>query len=367
MSFSRKSGIVAERIIIGLLTVILGNAFSVRGEGIQGSPPPAADFSGVKKFLELTAILEQDKEPNQEQWDALFATPGYDVLTKSEFQRDFFVEQFRLAFMPSRADALKEQMKKDTGFRAQFLPHYLRAKAMRPEIERWTAVQRPAELYDEALAKARALLPEGAVAGWPAAAFVIFAPDARGYDPVVLDALYCMDKGGRLADLVGHEFHHYYRNRLVDLSQDQSTLSVINQIHAEGIADLIDKAVWIGKPESALAPNERDFVKLYRQSPSVIRTMDELFSRMNEMKTGRGKLGFELRRAVPQSGHPTGLYMAILILEEFGKPALVRAADDPFAFFRLYQEAAAKRGGDTPHFSDKALAFLGKLARFLER
>jgi len=367
MSFPRKSCFVAKRIFISLIAMLVFGGLSGRGKGLQDTQQPAADFSGVKKFLELTAVLEQDGEPTREQWDALFATPGYAVLTESEFQKDFFAERFRLAFMPSRADALKEQMKKDTGFRAQFLPHYLRAKAMRREIERWTAVQRPAELYDEALAKARALLPEGAVAGWPAVAFVIFAPDARGYDPVVLDALYCMGKGGRLADLVGHEFHHYYRNRLVDLNQDQGTLGVINQIHAEGIADLIDKAEWIGKPESALAPNEKDFVQLYRQSPSVIRTMDELFSRMNEMKTGRGELGFELRRAVPQSGHPTGLYMATLILEELGKPALVGVADDPFAFFRLYQEAAARKHGDTPRFSNRAMVFLERLARFLEK
>jgi len=209
--------------------------------------------------------------------------------------------------------------------------------------------------------KARALLPEGAVSGWPAVSFVIFAPDSRGYDPVVLDVLSCMDKGGRLAGLVGHEFHHYYRNRLVDLNQDQGALWIINQIHAEGIVDLIDKAEWTRKPEADLAPNEKEFVKLYRESPSILRIMDDLLARMSERKTGRGELGNELRRAVPQVGHPTGLYMATLILEEMGKAALAGVAGDPFAFFRLYQEAALKRGGDAPRFSDKALAFLDRL------
>ncbi len=362
MSFHRISSVRAGQIFAALLAILLGSGLYVRAEPLQNAQPPAADFSGLEKFLELTSILEKDQEPAPEQWDTLFATPGYAVLLQEEFRKDFFAERFRLAFMPSRADALEEQIKKETGFRARFLPHYLRVKKMRGAIERWVAEQRPAELYAEALEKARSLLPEGAISGWPAVSFVIFAPDARGYDPVVLDVLYCMDKGGLLVNLVGHEFHHYYRNRLVDLNQDQSTLWVINQIHAEGIADLIDKAEWTRRPEADLGPNERDFVKLYRESPSVLRTMDEILARMSEMKTGRGELGFELRRAVPQSGHPTGLYMAMLVLEELGKSALLGAADDPFAFFRLYQEAAAKRGGDTPRFSDKALAFLDSLA-----
>ena len=362
MAVHRMSALAGGRILVALSAVLLAGALLVRGEAVQDARPPAADFSGLQRFLELTAILAEDREPAAEQWDALFATPGYAVLTRSEFQKDFFVERFRLAFMPSRAEALKEQLKKDTGFRAQFLPHYLRAKAMRPEIERWMAEVKPAEIYREAAEKAGALLPGGAIVDWPAVAFVIFAPDSRGYDPVVLDALFCMDLGGRLADMVGHEFHHYYRNRFVDLTQDQSTLWVIGQIHAEGIADLIDKAEWTRQKEEALTPREKDFVKLYRESPSIIRTMDDFLTRMSEMKTGRGELGFQLRRAVPQSGHPTGLYMALLILEQLGRSAIVKVAYDPFGFFRLYQEAAVKRGGDTPRFSDAAMKFLDALA-----
>jgi len=362
MIFRRESVHERGRILVGLLVVLLAGALGAQGAAGQDALPPAADFSGLQKFLEITAILAEDKEPAAQQWAALFATPGYAVLTQSEFTRDFFIERFRLAFMPSRAEALKEQLKKDTGFRAQFLPHYLRAKALRPEIERWMAGLKPAEIYVEAAEKAGALLPEGAVSDWPAVSFVIFAPDSRGYDPVVLDALFCMDLGGGLADMVGHEFHHYYRNRFVDLTQDQSTLWVIGQVHGEGIADLIDKAEWTRRRDEALTPRERDFVKLYKESPAVIRTMDDLLTRMSVMKTGRGELGFQLRRAVPQSGHPTGLYMALVILEEFGRPAIVKAAFDPFAFFRLYQEVAVKRGGDTPRFSEAAMKFLEALA-----
>ena len=350
------------RLVTALIAVLLAGAFFAGGDRPLKSGSAVADFSGLDRFLELTAVLEKDKEPAKEQWDALFATPGYAVLLRNEFQKDYFVERFRLAFMPSRAEALKEQMKKDTGLRAKILPHYVRVKAVRGAIERWRAEQRPDEVYAEAARKAGSLLPEGAVSGLPDISFVIFAPDSRGYDPVVLDVLYCMDKGGALADLVGHEFHHYYRNRFVDLTQDQTTLGFLNQIHAEGIADLIDKASWIRKPEAGLTPDEAAFVKLYRDTPAVFRIIDDLLIRMSGMRTGRWSLGNDLRKAVPQSGHPTGLFMAMLIDEEVGREALVGVAVDPFGFFRLYQQAAVKRGGETPRFSDKALAFLDRLA-----
>ena len=346
----------------GFAALFLAGVLSAPGDVVQKRGSAGADFSGLDWFLELTAVLEKDEEPAKEQWDALFATPGYAVLLRNEFQRDYFVERFRLAFMPSRTDALKEQMKKDTGLRAKILPHYVRVKAVRGAIVRWRAEQRPGEVYADAARKAGSLLPEGAVSGMPDISFVIFAPDSRGYDPVVLDVLYCIEKGGALADLVGHEFHHYYRNRFVDLTQDQTTLGVLNQIHGEGIADLIDKAGWTRKPEADLTPDEAAFVKLYRDTPSVFRTMDDLLARMSGMKTGRGSLGNELRKAVPQSGHPTGLYLAMVIDEELGREALVGVAVDPFAFFRLYQQAAVKKGGETPRFSDRALAFLDRLA-----
>jgi hypothetical protein len=182
------------RVAFGLSAVLLAGTLWARAQAGQDEAPPGADFSGLRQFLEITAILAAEQEPTAEQWEALFATPGYAVLIEREFQRDFFIERFRLAFMPSQAEALKERMAKETGLLAKILPHYLRVKAMRPEIERWMAGAESADLYREAVEKARALLPPGAAEGWPSVAFVIFAPDARGYDPVVLDAMFCMDQ-----------------------------------------------------------------------------------------------------------------------------------------------------------------------------
>ncbi len=320
------------------------------------------DFSGVEKFLELTALLEKDQEPSKEQWEALFATPGYRILIKNEFRPDFFMMRFRLAFMPSKKAELAAQMKKDTGWRGQFLPHYLRAgkerEALRAEINRLKGMS----FIKTAVERAKAFLPPFAVQSYPPVSFVVFAPDARGYNPVVLDILYTMDEKDSLIDFVAHEFHHYYKDWLTGLNPD--VLWVIDQIHAEGIADQVNRGAWFHDQERFAVESQKErnkqFLELYEKSPEVIREMDRLFGLMNDREGDLALLGAELRSIIPQSGHPTGFYMANIILKNLGKEALVEDIGNPFAFLRRYSRAAAK-DEDAPTFSAKALAYLSQL------
>jgi hypothetical protein len=320
------------------------------------------DFSGVEKFLELTTLLENDQEPTKEQWDALFATPGYRILIKNEFRPDFLMTRFRLAFMPSQKEKLAAQMKKETGWRGQFLPHYLRAKrereAIRAEIKRLKSMS----FIQAAVDKAKDFLPPFEVKSYPPVSFVVFAPDARGYNPVVLDILFTKDEEEFLIDFVAHEFHHYYKNWLTGLNPD--VLWVINQIHAEGIADQINRGAWFHNPErfavESLKERNKQFLELYEKGPMVIREMDRLFGLMNDRAGDLALLGAELRSLVPQSGHPTGFYMANIILKILGKEALVSEIGNPFAFLRRYSRAAEK-DQEAPSFSAKALEYISLL------
>lgn len=333
----------------------------------QGHPQAVVDLSGVERFLEITNLLEQDIEPTAAQWDSLFATPGYAVLIRREFRRDFFVRRFELAFMPSKQAEFKEQMTKDTGFWAQFLPHYLKAKSMRAEIQQRMEDLRSADFSREAMARARVFLPDSLPDGMPSVAFVVFAPDARGYDPVVVDILYKTERDGFL-DVIAHEFHHWYVARLApDLTRYQDVLWVIQQIHHEGIADLINVPHRLGQPPETLSASDRPYLDYLSASPATVRLVDSLLAAMLDHPSDVGNLGEQLRGAVPMSGHPTGYYMARTILEEMGRPALVGTVSNPFAFFRLYSRSAARRQDGTPQFSAKALQLLRTLeSRFLE-
>ncbi len=318
-----------------------------------------ADLSGVRLFLDLTALLERDEDPAPERWDALFATPGYAVLTSSEFRKEFFIERFRLAFMPSKKADLEAQLKRD----ATYLPHYLKAKASRAEIERRVKDLESAD-FDTAIARAKALRPPGVnLTGTPRVAFVVFAADGRGYDPVVLDILF-KTRPDEFVDLAAHEFHHWYRRRIaVDFDRDARTLWVINQVHLEGIADQINVPAWIDRPAETLEPPDRQFVEFYARSPEIIREMDRFFTEMDRQPARRRELGAQLVKVVPKSGHPTGYYMAETIVKVLGRDALAKTTSNPFAFFRVYNEAARRKGKATPFFSKPAMTFLASLER----
>ncbi len=334
---------------------------------------PSVDLSGLEHFLEVTAILERDREPTAEQWDALFATPGYAVLIEREFRRDFFVENFRLAFMPSRQEELARRLdEQEEGFWAQFLPHYVRARAARDTIQRELEALRELSFVDEAVEKAAALLPGVPPGEYPPISFVIFAPDARGYSPVVIDVLHLMDRGDFLTSFVAHEFHHYYRNRLLRLRQEQEILWVIDQVQAEGIADQVNVGEWFHDPvrfeEESVQPRNAAYLEWYARSPEVIRRMDELFSEMLLHPERRGQLGAELRDAVPLSGHPTGFYMANVIIDKLGPQVLVDEIGNPFRFFLLYSEAAGRKGGDAPSLSHEGISLIRELeARYVRQ
>lgn len=319
------------------------------------------DFSGVEKFLELTAILEKDREPPKEMWDALFATPGYRILLIEEFKRDFFETRFRLAFMPSKSKELETQMSKEKGWIAQFLPHYIRARTERSEIMDMVSKIKNTAFVREAVDKALEWLPEFEVKSYPPISFVIFAPDARGYVPVVLDIFYTMERMEWLTEFVGHEFHHYYKEILAGLNGNVRW--VIDQIHAEGIADQVNVGVWFRDKEryaiEAAKGRNKQYLNWYGQSPEILKKMNDIFERLADGTGDASKLGKELVGIVPQSGHPTGFYMANVILEQLGKKELVRDINSAPAFFRRYSQAALK-SGSAPGFSDKALRYLDR-------
>lgn len=308
-AFGIESGGLAS-LMVSLLVVQLA------AEAPQDRPRASSvDFSGVELFLELTAVLERDEEPSVEEWDALFATPGYAVLIEREFRRDFFIENFRLAFMPSQREALVSKLAEDQGFMGQFLPHYVRARESREIILEELEDLNELSFVDKAIEKAAALLPGVDPGDYPPISFVVFGPDARGYSPVVIDVLHLRDRGEFLTSFVAHEFHHYYRDRFLKLSQDRDILWVINQVQAEGIADQINVGEWFHDPalfeEHSTRGRNPGYLEWYDRSPEIIRRMDSLFSQMLRHPEDRGRLGSDLRAAVPLSGHPTAVHIVI--------------------------------------------------------
>lgn len=293
------------------------------------------DFSGMVMFWHIFDILQADREPTQADWERLFATPGYAVLTRSEFSRDFFIRRFRLAFKPGLAGELEQALADD---RLGVLRHYLKVRDSRQRITAQQRLLAEGDYHQQVVDKCLAWLPLDEVDDYPQVAFVIFQRDARGYSPVVMDVLATIELGDFMPLFLAHEFHHWYRNRLLEVDwakapREYADLTwVLDQIHLEGLADQVDKTAML----AAGHPFIRGFEEDVATAPAYVEFMDEVLSSVARGERDVASAGSELRQRLPQAGHPVGYYIAREILCRQGKDPLVGTAGDPFAFYRYY-------------------------------
>jgi hypothetical protein len=353
----------------------------------QQNVNPAFNFDGIEAFWEIVAVLESDTEPTASQWDAFFEAPGYKRLS-GEFGRDYFMSALRTVFLPSDSGSV-ERMVSDYAERGGFLGWYtplvLEGFQDASRDRDWQS-QRVQELktypyLEKAAEYALQYLPEDAVGEYPAVDFVVFS-DSRGYTPLILgiagddtpppEQLACLREQGLdrhfpFTLLMAHESFHMYRGMVEDIKfpendhPDYPILWTLDQMVNEGIGDLINrKRLFYG--DGCLATSEEGIRLQHEQlaQPATIRVMDRIFSEMADAPELTDVLGQEFQGFIPQSGHPTGFYMADLIEEELGIEELKRVVRNPFGFFALYNRAADV-DGEAPRFSDRTLTYLESL------
>ena len=331
------------------------------------------DVSGVRQFWTIVDLLVKDTEPEPAVWDSLFTTPGYLALTASEFTPSFFQENFRLAYKPSRRHALVREL--EDGRAARYLRHYRQVLERRAQLVAFTAELPDSDKLGEPSRRAAEWLPPPLPHDLVPVALVVFDMDGRGYDPIVLDVLAAKDMD--LAAFLAHESHHWYRNRSTPIDwervapEDEAVLWTLYQVQGEGIADMIDKRPWLEGEVPVPAPRQ-GYAQRYRDAlagtPRKLKQIDSLLALLAALPAGethtlaafRTAIGDQLSEAVPMSGHPTGYFMASVILEELGQERLRANVGNPLAFFRTYDEAARKTRG-LPMLSDGALRTLADL------
>ena len=316
------------------------------------------DFSGINVFWKIMGKLEREEYPTEAEWKELFATPGYRTLLKQEFSPEFFKEKFILAFMPSKGDDRENTTKTERD--TLYLPHYVRVRNSRELIVKFLNSLDSSQLLKKAVQAAFSLLPHNSgfnKASVPKVAFVIFKNDARGgCDPIVMDALASMEWGD-LSLFLGHEFHHYFRNKLPFalnfLTSDTIEACLINtiiSIETEGIADLINMDQL--SPVEAWIQRQNRYKLLLDLVPNSIRYLDEWvvhnFSRFSNVDQEECNA---LSTEISDSGHQMGYFMAKAIMRHFFKKRLIATVGKPFAFFNLYQDAA-NRDRDLPLLSE---------------
>lgn len=339
-----------------------------------------ADFSGLDPFWAVAEMIAAGREPPESAWAALFATPGYRTLKERDNADAFFARLLPLALSPAREAAAREAMAAQP-LGGMFITHLRAAFERRQDLEALRSELEGRPLADGALIEAQKWLPENAAArfGAPAISFVIYQPDARGYDRIIMDLLLALERPALFEGLLAHEAHHVLRSKMQRFRSwgdlpEANLLRALDNLQAEGIADQIDRPVMLSIEDWGERSTDRAFKLLidrFRdeldQVQQRLAEVDRILAEYAAEPGAAVELGKRLRKTLVMGGHPVGYHMANRIVSAGGRQRMVDNVADPFEFVRAYNEAAATESAKHHVLSAEALRGLEQLGRILLR
>lgn len=329
------------------------------------------DISGLEEFWKIHSVLEKDSEPTQEQWDKLFATPGYFLLEQKERRRKSLSEAFRIAYMPSRKTDKENVLKTDQGWISFVVSRLIKIPPNKQKLEIFVNKDRINKLLIEARRKAQEFLPAGTIDRIPPPPISFFVFQSRGYkERIIMDALELMQHPNQ-SGLLGHELHHHYYHYIAKrkgetrpFNDDMLAYAIVN-VEFEGTAGLVDKR---NVPKMSVAELEKSYIDKssliyfkqyqieYARSNHWLKFVENLLEQIADAKPEEKiTLGKKLHGELPDNGRGMGTYMANVIIKQLGKKKFLETMGDSFAFWQVYNEAAKQTRGSAYVLSDKAI------------
>ncbi len=359
------------------LVVILGLLLTGACAG-RDDPEYAFDFSGIDPFWDVHDTLAADAEPSDSLWEALWNTPGYELLERVERRRSALSDGFRLAFRPSMRTAADSVLARRSWV-ARIIPHARRIGQVRDSLTGFVEELQSSDWLARGRELAQTYLPAGTTELYepPLVSFFYFL-DARGYsERLLLDPLYFMRIRNRV-EVLAHEFHHYYTSRigrsLKPFGEDFLAWSV-STTENEGVAGMLDKAEVPGMspeelirayPDSSRRAYFAMYQEEYRISNERLAQVEDILERVAAHPDSLETLGRWINRELPDNGRIMGAYMAVVIEEELGRESLLEVVGDAFGFWRRYNDAARRAGGEARVLSDEAMRMLDQVeAKYL--
>ena len=339
-----------------------------------------ADYSGLDPFWAVAEMVAADREPPETAWAALFATPGYRTLKERESADAFLRRLLPLALSPARAAAAEEAIAAQPVMKV-FIRHLRTAFDRRRELAAFRAELESQPLLDHALAAAREWLPAGAAErfGAPAVSFVIYQPDARGYDRIVMDLLLAFERRAVVDGLLAHETHHVIRAQIQDSwnsgeGPEADLLLALNNLQAEGVANLVDKPALLSIESWGESSSDSAFELMTNRFRDELGQVQQRLAEVDGILAGYARdtgaaaeLGARLRATLVMGGHPVGYHMATVIVGAGGRQRIIDTVADPFDFVRAYNDAASADPERHHVFSREALRGLELLEQSTRR
>jgi len=322
------------------------------------------DLSAVDCFRRIIAILKQDKEPESMLWDIFFRNPGYRALFNHEsyYSREKITDLITLVFKPSREAEFKAALN-DGG--SYMLNNFISHKKELSNVLRAVERLRDGRLFKKTVDQVRTLLPQKCKEGFfpPSLSFIYFDGDVRyGYPVMVADPMWLVESPESFLYFLKAYLIYVSADRArsfteADLTQRQYAFIIgLKRIQQLGLCDLL--AIEDGTLK------KMDVYTRYQSAlpefPQRIGDLDAVLARAENHPHAWKEFTRAANKCSVRPGYPVGYRMASIILDILGRDALAESLGNPFAFVRLYQKAALKKG-NLPLFSAESMNYISLL------
>ena len=356
---------MSRRILIPVLSLSL-LAFSCQ----EASFADKYSADSARGVLAAGAALREGKTLDQDAWDRLFGTSGYEkylATNRSDALRAMIREAVLVAFSPDRRTETENLLRltPDAGDYQALMSQNICALAARQEeaVRFLTETDFPA-LLERAHRLVLQHLPRriGGKVPLNDLHLICTIPDASVRDhSVLLDLNLALDMAeDEIVRMLAHEFFHNYREVAAPNWPTDPFWKIFNSFEDEGCADLIDKG---DHPETMYARVGASFEALfldeYRNASCTLRKLDSLLV-IYQAAPVEGSFA-PVDDLLLFNGHPTGYHMTRLIREAGLEQDLIQVFNSPACFAELYNKAAAwknARGGNEYVLSEEMLDYL---------
>lgn len=336
----------------------------------QAKENVSIDIASADYFFQLAEKIENKQVVSDEDWDSLFATPGY-VLTNRIIEKEEIKEVMLIAFDPERMnqrDSLLSIPFEELDADSPLYTSLLMLGNFKNMQDNWKELKVFRKSYDfnSLVVNSRKHLrdflvnPIDSLIVSPSISIVCMDPEARSLGGIIMDFNILYKNPEAMVGLLAHEMFHSYRANFIDdeFSYSNSVVAAMELLLNEGLTDQVDKDDPFQLLESVGIP---DFIKAkykyaYENTPKILEELDSLAVSYIDGNIEQREFWGKAYEHIAFEGHPNGYYMTSMIKRQGLLKELLDNFTNPVAFARIYNKAATAEKSYT--FSDKLMNYL---------
>lgn len=329
------------------------------------------DLASVNYFFEIADKIADRQQISDQEWDSLFNTKGYSILTKRIIKKNDIKEIMSLGFDPeqiTQRDSLLsipfEELMDGPAY-----TNVLMLRNIKDMQDNWDELKKFLKSYDfgllevNAIKKLREFLPNpiDSLLVLPPTSVLCMDPEARSLrDGIIMDFNLLYKNPNGMVGLLAHEMFHTYCSALVDhdFLYTNSVVAALELLLNEGLTDQVDKDNPYTLLEGIGIPDviKEKYIYAYENTPQILQELDSLAVSYIDGNMEQKEFWRKAYNHIAFEGHPNGYYMTSMIKRQGLLDELKVNFANPVAFARIYNKAAAAENSYT--FSEKFMKYI---------